>query len=293
MKGLTFSYQAAWTGLAGLAAAFTLLPLWRRAVLRAGFAHPERDLPHLPAPSRPAAVASGAGMVMIALVALAPLVVLAVSGLTSPWGWAAGERTSGMGELVAVLGGALALGLVGAGDDLIKLVRRDSRGLLARYRLPLQLAIAYLVLLPMVGELPLYGPSGVEWAVPPWLHLSLALLLVVGAVNGGNFTDGMDGLYGLTALPRLAAAMLIVGPSPLGLSLALAGGVLAGFLIFNLPPARLFLGESGAYLFSGLISLALAGKGMSLALIPLGLVWGVEALSVILQETSVILLPAI
>jgi UDP-N-acetylmuramyl pentapeptide phosphotransferase/UDP-N-acetylglucosamine-1-phosphate transferase len=124
----------------------------------------------------------------------------------------------------------------------------DRLGLGALPRLLVHLAAASLLLgaglFPPTLELP-----GLEWAWPPWLALMLTVPFVVWMVNLYNFMDGMDGFaagmavigFGFMSLLGFAA-----GDSGFGVfTLVVAAGA-GGFLVFNFPPARIFMGDAGA-----------------------------------------------
>jgi UDP-GlcNAc:undecaprenyl-phosphate/decaprenyl-phosphate GlcNAc-1-phosphate transferase len=80
---------------------------------------------------------------------------------------------------------------------------------------------------------------------------------VVVVMNGVNFLDGLDGLAGGVALVSAAGFVIVLGGVAETLALAFAGGLL-GFLVFNRPPARVYLGDGGSYLLGSLLALLLA-----------------------------------
>ncbi|MFM7270474.1 MAG: glycosyltransferase family 4 protein [Actinomycetes bacterium] len=153
---------------------------------------------------------------------------------------------------VAVLAGLLAglLGRVGTGPLLVPLVLATLLGLAddlldldARLRLACEVAIgvvaAFLV------------PAG-----PGVLGHVVTAAAVVGLLNAVNLLDGLDGLAGgVGAVAALGFALVGPGPRPLALALA---GALAGFLVFNRPPARIYLGDAGAYLVGTALALLCA-----------------------------------
>jgi UDP-N-acetylmuramyl pentapeptide phosphotransferase/UDP-N-acetylglucosamine-1-phosphate transferase len=124
----------------------------------------------------------------------------------------------------------------------------DRHGLGALPRLLVHLAAAALLLgaglFPPTLELP-----GVEWAWPHWLAAVLAVPFVVWMVNLYNFMDGMDGLAGGMAVIGFACMSVLgfaAGDHGFGLfTLVVAAGA-GGFLVFNFPPARIFMGDAGA-----------------------------------------------
>jgi len=177
-------------------------------------------------------------------------------------------------DLWAVACLTLAAALLGWYDDLMAVLARRRTtnpdavpGLLARYRLLLQaaIALAFALYATRAG----YSLFGIDW-----LDTLAYASIIVGAINALNFSDGLDGLAaGLTAI------MLLVF-LPLSLAGALLGGLL-GFLWYNAPPARVFMGGVG----SEALGAALAG----LAIIS-GWVWWLPliALVPVLEVVSVI-----
>jgi phospho-N-acetylmuramoyl-pentapeptide-transferase len=183
-----------------------------------------------------------------------------------------GEKST---DLWAVVCLTLAAALFGFYDDVTALRRkrragaaRDaSTGLLARYRLLLQTVIAAAFALYAVR-------AGHSLVGLDWLDLLAYTFIIVGAVNAVNFSDGLDGL---------AAGLMAIMLLPF-LSFSLAGallGGLLGFLWYNAPPARVFMGGVG----SEALGAALAG----LAIIS-GWVWWLPliALVPVLEVLSVI-----
>lgn len=153
--------------------------------------------------------------------------------------------------LAAAAAGIAALGLV---DDLINLR--------ARHKLLGQLAAVLVLAVPggfCIDQVTAFGQT-VELGV---LAVPLTCLWFLGAINAINLLDGMDGLLGSIGIIVLAALAGMAGmvgdpPAVLTLLLAVAGaGALAGFLVFNLPPASVYLGDCGSMLI-GLVVAALA-----------------------------------
>jgi UDP-GlcNAc:undecaprenyl-phosphate/decaprenyl-phosphate GlcNAc-1-phosphate transferase len=156
----------------------------------------------------------------------------------------------------------------------------DFSNLPALLKLGLQIAAAALV---TVGGyvVPLAG-SGSSLAVRilAWV---LTMGWLVGVTNAVNLVDGMDGLAGgfaCIASLSLGATALLHGNAPVAVIAAALLGAVGGFLIFNFPPARIFMGDSGSYLL-----------GFSLALIPLMGARGTASLGFLLAPLIVLSLP--
>lgn len=180
-------------------------------------------------------------------------------------------------------------GAIGFVDDYIKVVKKRNLGLTSGQKLALQILVAacYIASLYLCGdhvmEIPFCGTVELGWWFFP-----LGIFIVVGATNAVNLTDGIDGLCGsvsfLALLPLLVLAGYL-GVFAEGLTAAaLAGGVL-GFLAWNLHPARVFMGDLGSLFLGGALCAVAFGIQRPLLLIPIGVVYIVETLSVILQVT--------
>jgi phospho-N-acetylmuramoyl-pentapeptide-transferase len=197
----------------------------------------------------------------------------------------------------------LACGLIGFGDDFIKLTHRRSLGLSGRWKLILLGLITVgvgiaarhqhlptSVYIPGAGELPL-----------SYAWYGLLFLVIAGAANGVNLTDGLDGLAagtGAIALFTFAAMNVIawIRSGPPGnrfdtkLDLAIVGAALIGgtigFLWYNAFPAEVFMGDTGSMAIGGaLATFAIMTKTIFLLLL-IGVIFAIEALSVILQVFS-------
>ena len=188
---------------------------------------------------------------------------------------------------------ALAYGLVGMIDDWAKIKKKQNAGLTPMQKLLLQIVVAavFLSLLRLNGGLTgrLWIPGVNVTVMLPWVaYLALAIVVVVGCDNAVNLTDGIDGLAASVTVPVgvfFAAAGYVQGN--LGVTVfagALVGGLL-GFLIFNFNPAKVFMGDTGSLFLGGAVAGMAFACDMPLILIPVGLVYIVETLSVMLQVT--------
>ena len=204
---------------------------------------------------------------------------------------------------LTVLFVTLGCGAIGFIDDFIKLTHRRSLGLNARWKLLLLGAITVGVgiaarhqHLPTNVYVPGLGHLELSWA---WY--GLLFLVIAGAANGVNLTDGLDGLAagtGMIALSTYAAMNVIawIRSGPPGhrfetkLDLAIVGaaliGGLIGFLWYNAFPAEVFMGDTGSMALGGaLAAFAIFTKTIFLLLL-IGGIFAVAALSVIIQVFS-------
>lgn len=188
----------------------------------------------------------------------------------------------------AGIGLALGCGLIGFADDYIKVVKKRNLGLTAVQKLLLQLLLstAYAVLIYLycgkgVFHIPFVGD--VNWGI--W-YIPFTVFVVVAMTNATNLTDGVDGLCGSTGfVAALTLLMLsgLTGTLSQGIpAVALAGG-LAGFLMWNMHPAQVFMGDTGSLFIGGALTALAFGINQPFLLVPIGILYIAENLSVILQ----------
>ena len=204
-----------------------------------------------------------------------------------------GART---GAVYLVLGTTVAFGIIGFIDDYIKVVLKRPLGLRAREKLGGQFGIAIVASVIAVFIL----DRGTDLIVPfigynltlgPIAYLIFSTLVVVGTTNAVNLTDGLDGLAAGSMVLSSGAYVLVslMMEKPVNgvavFAAALLGGLL-GFLKFNVHPARVFMGDTGSLALGGaLASLAIVTR-TELLLPFIGVIYVVEALSVIIQVIS-------
>ena len=197
------------------------------------------------------------------------------------------EHTRFIAGLIMALGFA-ALGFL---DDFVKVAKKRNLGLTASQKMIGQIAIAIIYLLivffggdsnttvwfPFLGSLD-FG----------FLYYPFAVVAIVGFVNAVNLTDGIDGLAGsvtfVAALGFMAVTAILHAYSMNVLAAALAGGCL-GFLIYNFHPAKVFMGDTGSMFLGGLVVALAFGIHQPLLLFFFGIIYLIEAGSVMLQVT--------
>ena len=187
----------------------------------------------------------------------------------------------------------IALGSAGLGfaDDWIKIVKRRSLGLAARWKLLGQIALALLLwyfAFEAVGLDPMLQIRtwDVEIYLGPAVYVILTFLVLAGASNGVNLTDGLDGLAaGSCAIVFLAytAISITTGQEGLALLSACLVGASVGFLWFNAFPATIFMGDPGSLGMGGAIGALAIMTQTEVLLIILGGIFVIEALSVAIQ----------
>lgn len=218
-----------------------------------------------------------AGGVVFLIAAVAALIM---GGHFSPRLWIA---------ILLTLGSAL----IGWLDDYAKMVHGDSLGLKARGKIAGQALLTAL----FAGLLYLSGNYSPAVELPftgivlnmGWFYPFFIFVIIVSTTNAVNLTDGIDGLATGTAIIALLAFLYIAlegGRPDLALFCgALVGGCF-GFLIFNLHPARIFMGDVGSLGLGGALAAAAILTKAELLLVVIGGIYVIEALSVILQVLS-------
>lgn len=152
-------------------------------------------------------------------------------------------------------------GMIGFVDDYCKLLKKQNEGLKAHQKFLLQVvaAGAYIFLLKMLGyvDTSLHIPFMKESVELGVIYYVFAMFLIVGMVNSVNLTDGIDGLaasvtlviagfFGFVSFAFLHTSLALI-------SAALIGGMI-GFLIFNLHPAKVFMGDTGSLFLGGAVT---------------------------------------
>ena len=187
----------------------------------------------------------------------------------------------------------LAFGLIGFTDDFIKIVKKRSLGLKARAKILGQFILALILVWISIN----YLGRGTDLIIPLTgaqidlgiFYLPFAILVVMGSSNAVNLTDGLDGLAtGVTMFVALSFVVIGYSQGLLGIpifAMALVGSCL-GFLVFNIHPAKLFMGDTGSLALGGAIGALAVITKTELLLLVLGFVYVIETVSVILQVAS-------
>ena len=191
----------------------------------------------------------------------------------------------------------LGFGIIGFMDDYIKVVKKRNLGLTEIQKLAGQILVTGIFLYYMMNYtevgtrilMPFTGgfENGFYLELPNWLFVIFMFFVFLGTTNGTNFTDGLDGL--LSSVTVLVAVFLTVvaiginsGLSPITAAVA---GSLLGFLLFNVYPARVFMGDTGSLALGGFVAASASMMNMQIFIVIIGLIYVVEVLSVIIQVT--------
>jgi len=218
--------------------------------------------------------------------------------LTNPYIW-------------AVLGVTVGFGVIGFLDDFLKVSKRNTKGLSGKLKLAMQLAISAVATFWVLSHLP--GNLQTTLAVPffkdlllnlGWLFVAFAILVMVGSSNAVNLTDGLDGLaivpvmiaagvfgmisylVGNTIFSNYLQIHYIPGAGELAVVCGGLVGSALGFLWFNAPPAKVFMGDTGSLALGGALGAISVVTKHELVLAIVGGLFVLETVSVIVQVVS-------
>ena len=193
-------------------------------------------------------------------------------------------------KILPILFMTLGFGLIGFLDDYIKVVLKRSMGLRAWQKMLGQLVVTALFIYYM------YEYSGISLTMMiPFMsgkYLDLGFLtipcmffVILGTVNGANFTDGLDGLASsvtviIATFFSVVAIGMGVGVEPITCAVV---GALLGFLLFNVYPASVFMGDTGSLALGGFVAATAYVLQMPLFILLVGFIYLIEIISVILQ----------
>ncbi len=193
-------------------------------------------------------------------------------------------------KIIPILFLTVGFGIIGFLDDYLKVVLRRPDGLLAWQKMLLQIVVTsifacYLLRYTDVSLAMLIPFSGGKYLDLGWLAVPFLYIVVIGTVNGVNFTDGLDGLASsVTVLVAVFFTVVAVGMNsgiePITCAVV---GALMGFLLFNVYPASVFMGDTGSLALGGFVAATAYMLQMPLFIVIVGLIYLVEVLSVILQ----------
>ena len=197
----------------------------------------------------------------------------------------------GYPKIIPILFVTVGFGIIGFFDDYLKVVLRRSDGLLAWQKMILEIVVTAVFAIYMVKSdiaLTMLIPfSGGKYLSLSWLAIPVLFLAVIGTVNGVNFTDGLDGLASsVTVLVATFFTVIAVGTqagiSPITCAVV---GALLGFLLFNVYPASVFMGDTGSLALGGFVAATAYMLQMPIFILIVGLIYWIEIISVMIQVT--------
>ena len=195
-------------------------------------------------------------------------------------------------KIIPVLFLTLGFGVIGFLDDYLKVVLKRSDGLMPGQKMACQIVVTavfafYLVNFPDVSlamKIPFFPEYELNLGI---LAIPVLFIAVIGTVNGVNFTDGLDGLASsVTIMVATFFSVVAIGTNsgiePITCAVV---GALMGFLLFNVYPAKIFMGDTGSLALGGFVAGTAYMLQMPLFILIVGLIYLVEVLSVMIQVT--------
>lgn len=196
-------------------------------------------------------------------------------------------------NLLPILGLTIGFGVIGFIDDFKKLVLKNTKGLKPSLKMLGLLIISVAYIMYLIKGLNLgtetYIPILKEYiTIPIYAYIPFSILVILATTNAVNLTDGIDGLSSsvctiiITCLTIIATTL---GIKEIVIFGAIVIGAVLGFLMFNIHPAKVFMGDTGSLFLGGVISGIALYLKIPLILILIALIPVIETISVIIQVT--------
>ena len=194
-------------------------------------------------------------------------------------------------NLIPIAAVSIGFGLVGFIDDFKKLVLKNTEGLKPLYKMIGLLIFSVAFVLYITNVLNIGTETYIPFiktyfTLPVWLYIPFAILVLLGISNAVNLTDGIDGLAtSVTALilTCLTVIGIIFNIKEIVVFGSITIGTCLGFLLFNLNPAKIFMGDTGSLMLGGAVAGMALYLKMPLLLLIIALVPVIETLSVMIQ----------
>ena len=228
------------------------------------------------------------GLIMVASLFLLSIVVT----IMQRYGWI--EKLGiimNFRKIAPLLFVSLGFGIIGFIDDYIKNKKGNTEGLKPLYKMAGLLVIAtgfaiYLITVSQVGTATFIPFFKIFIELPIWIYIPFTIVIMLAATNAVNLTDGIDGLSScisiiiLTCLTAIGVIYDVQEVVVFGLVLV---GIVAAFLLFNIHPAKVFMGDTGSLMLGGAVSVMAIHLRVPILLLVIAIVPVLETLSVILQ----------
>lgn len=193
--------------------------------------------------------------------------------------------------ILPLIGVSVGFGIIGFIDDFKKLVLKNTKGLSPKAKMLglLIVAVAYSIVLTKVFNIgtDIYIPFIKQSiALPIWIYIPFAVLVMLATTNSINLTDGVDGLAtSITTiiLTCLTVISILLGVKEVTIFGSILIGACLGFLLFNLNPAKVMMGDTGSLMLGGAIAGISLYLKMPLILLIVAIIPIVETVSVMMQ----------
>lgn len=193
-------------------------------------------------------------------------------------------------KVLPVLLVTVGYGIIGFLDDYIKVVKKRSMGLNEKQKMLLQIVVTaafafYMIKFDSAGlslRIPFTGGFSIDLGI---FGIILFFIAVIGTANGANFTDGLDGLHSsvTVVIAIFFGIMSILTNTGIeAMAFAVVGGLM-GFLLYNVYPAKIFMGDTGSLALGGFVAASAYMMNMPIYLILVAFIYFAEVLSVIIQ----------
>lgn len=193
-------------------------------------------------------------------------------------------------KIIPIMFVTVGFGLIGFLDDYLKVVMKRSDGLFPKQKMALQVLVTavfafYIVKVAKIPLTMMIPFSDGKYLDLGFLAIPMLFIVIIGTVNGVNFTDGLDGLASsVTVLVATFFTVVAIGTKsgiePITCAVV---GALLGFLLFNVYPASVFMGDTGSLALGGFVASTAYVLQMPLFIVIVGMIYLVEVLSVIMQ----------
>ena len=200
-------------------------------------------------------------------------------------------------NIVALMIATLGFAAVGFVDDYLKVIKKQNLGLRAWQKFLLQAVVAGILMVYIatftnlsldmrIPFSPMFNAGGTAVMISLGvLSIPVDMLIMCGTVNGSNFTDGLDGLASsvtavIAACIAISSVMTASGIAPA--AMAFLGG-LAGFLVYNHHPAKVFMGDTGSLALGGFVASGFIVMNMPIYIVIAAFIYFAEVMSVIIQ----------
>ena len=194
-------------------------------------------------------------------------------------------------RIVPVLFMVIGFGLIGFTDDYIKVVKKRNLGLTEIQKIIAQLVVTavfcfYILEYSGLGTKTIIPfTHGMEVTMPTWLFIPFLFIAVLGTVNGANLTDGLDGLAtSVTVIIAVFFTAVAIGTGLEPITAAFVGALL-GFFLYNVYPARVFMGDTGSLALGGFVAATAYMMKMPLFILIVAFIYLMEIVTVMMQVT--------